>query len=864
MFSFLAWYLLISLLGWLTFPLAYRLFPKLADRGYTLSRALGLLLWGFIFGLLASLGIVQNDPGGLGLAFVLGVGLSFLVLGWGARGSKEGEVHFLLVPSLSSLRDWLRLNRRLLITTEILFLVAFVVWAFVRACNPETATAGGEKFMEVAFINAIMRSPTFPPHDPWLSGYAISYYYFGYVMTAMLAEVTGVLASVAHNLMSALIFALSAIGAYGILYNLLAAWRNHRGLSTAGHPSLGLPLLGPFFLLIVSNIEGFLEVLHQRGIFWPSRFWIWLDMSELSLPPTPPLEWIPHRFIWWWRASRVITDFDLAGNRWEIIDEFPFFSYLLGDLHPHVLAMPFGLLAMAVALNIFLGGWEGNVNLFGFRIPIHWTGLVSAAMVLGGLAFLNTWDILAFATLVLGAFMLARVRARGWSWARLEEFFALAIPLGILSVILYLPFYLGFSSQASGILPNLVSSTRGAHLWVMFGSLFVPIFAYLIYLRAHEKQRGYWLFGLSIAIGLSLFLWLFSWLLGLVASLRMPDFVANYLNSQGVSAPREFFVKAVLNRLPDSGGWLTLLILLAVVMALLSGVTRRGQPPGDRPLDLDVAQPSINGQRTLVFNTHSFILLLVLLGGLLTLAPEFVYLRDIFGNRMNTIFKFYYQAWLFWSLAAAFGAGVMLQSLRGAWSWIYRTGLVIVLVMAMAYPVLGLLTKTNDFQIPAFTQALAAARNAGDPNPLKTASHVWTLDGAAYIDRENPGDALAIRWLRSAPYGVIVEATEAYVSYQYYARISTFSGLPAVIGWPPHEDQWRGSYAPQGSRVDDIKTLYETRDWNAAKAILDRYNIRYIYIGPLERSTYQISETKFQQNLTAVYQMEDVVIYEIP
>ena len=78
--------------------------------------------------------------------------------------------------------------------------------------------------MEIAFINAIIHSPNFPPHDPWLSGYAISYYYFGYVMTAMLAEITSTVGSVAFNLMISLVFALSAIGAYGLLYNLLQVY----------------------------------------------------------------------------------------------------------------------------------------------------------------------------------------------------------------------------------------------------------------------------------------------------------------------------------------------------------------------------------------------------------------------------------------------------------------------------------------------------------------------------------------------------------------------------------------------------------------------------------------------------------------
>ena len=317
--------------------------------------------------------------------------------------------------------------------------------------------------MELMFINAILRSPTFPPHNSWLSGYAISYYYFGYVMTAMLAKLAGLTGSVAHNLMTSLIFGLAAIGAYGILFNLLSAV--NRKFQNANHSSpIGFSFLAPLFLLLVSNVEGFLEVLHRRGIFWPANstfnFWTWLGIKDLSDAPARPLTWIPDRFWWWWRASRVVMDFDLRGNFQEVIDEFPFFSFLLGDLHPHVLAIPFNLLAVAIALNLFLGGWRGEINLFGFRLNISKTGFLFAALTLGGLAFLNTWDILIGAALIVLAYVLFCVHEAGWSWSRLEDALVLGIPLGLFAIVLYLPFYFGFSTQASGILPNIINPTR--------------------------------------------------------------------------------------------------------------------------------------------------------------------------------------------------------------------------------------------------------------------------------------------------------------------------------------------------------------------------------------------------------------------
>ena len=168
----------------MTFPLVFRLFPALTDRGYTLARAVGLLLWGWLFWMLASLGVLRNDLGGLLFALLLVMAISV----WSIVNRKSEIVNFL------------KANLRLIVITEILFLLAFAFMAFVRASNPEAT--GTEKPMELAFINAILRSPTFPPNDPWMSGYSISYYHFGYILTAMLARLTGVSGNLAFNLMS--------------------------------------------------------------------------------------------------------------------------------------------------------------------------------------------------------------------------------------------------------------------------------------------------------------------------------------------------------------------------------------------------------------------------------------------------------------------------------------------------------------------------------------------------------------------------------------------------------------------------------------------------------------------------------------
>ena len=183
MLNFILWYILITFLGLLAFPLTYKFLPGLVDRGYTLARTLGLLIWSYIFWILGSFGLLQNDIGGELFALML-----LALLGIWAFRSIDGD----------EIRTWFRKNRRMILVVEVLFLVAFMGWAIVRSANPEIT--GTEKPMELAFINAILRSPTLPPNDPWLSGYSISYYYYGYVMVAMLARLTATSGGVAFNL----------------------------------------------------------------------------------------------------------------------------------------------------------------------------------------------------------------------------------------------------------------------------------------------------------------------------------------------------------------------------------------------------------------------------------------------------------------------------------------------------------------------------------------------------------------------------------------------------------------------------------------------------------------------------------------
>jgi uncharacterized membrane protein len=256
--------------------------------------------------------------------------------------------------------------------------------------------------------------------------------------------------------------------------------------------------------------------------------------------------------------------------------------------------------------------------------------------------------------------------------------------------------------------------------------------------------------------------------------------------------------------------------------------------------DLNLESPLMPNSKRGLPDVTLFSLLLVFFGALLVLGPEFFYLRDQFGYRINTIFKFYYQAWILFGIAAAFGTAVLVNELRGLWGYLFDAGIAITVMAALIYPTLSIWTKTDGF----------------------TPTYGWTLDGTVYLEKQSPEEMAAIDWLKTAPPGVVAEAVGG--SYTQFARIATNSGQPTVLGWPGHESQWRGGSEEMGSRQSEIERLYSTNDWDEAQNILRQFDVRYVYVGPLERTAYRVSENKFKRFLQPVFQEGQVTIYEVP
>ena len=832
----LSWWLLIQLLGLAAWPLAFRLLRFLPDRGYTAIKPLGLLLVSYALWLLGSLGLTRNSIGGILFALALLVAASIWAL------SRDG---------LAALRDWLRQHRAMVLTYEALFFVAMVGFAAWRATNP--AINSTEKPMEFAFLNAILRSDAFPPHDPWLSGFGISYYYFGYVMMAVMTRLAGALPGVAYNVSSALWFALIAGGAFGAAYQI----SNVKKVSNWKPILIGLA--AAVLVVFLGNLEGTLELAHQNGVGSP-EFWRWLDIKDISGPPGAGGEPQSLRYLWWWRASRVVHDYTPQGADQEVIDEFPFFSFVNGDLHPHTLAYPFVFLAISLALNVYRSETRflketGVLR----RVPLPWPDLLLYAVCLGALGFLNTWDFPIYLFLVVAAFALRRWQevshserseeslSRGTETLRsaqgdtnkvIWDAVVLGAILGIAGLALYLPFYVSFQSQARGILPNLFNATRLPQFLVMFGQFAVPGALFLLVLAALRSQFFAWRFWLG-ALGWAIALLLAAALVGSLMGLASPDGRAA-LNAWRTGQPVPGLDPNMgmdvgghlLERLFDPWTALSLALALVVMIKLI------GQSVALSPDHL-VAQSTDEEDVPLAHPSIPFVLLLFLLGAALALSVEFVYLADTFGTRMNTVFKFYYQTWALWGVATACMIGWMLDeaALGIPFRVVVGASTALLVLAGLAYPVMAISTQ-GDRAHP-------------------------TLDGTAWVAQQSPDDDAAIRWLNENVQGapVILEAPgQSY--HSELSRVSAFTGLPTVLGWPGHELQWRGDFVEAGRREPDVKKIYTTREPGEALTLMTKYAISYVYVGPAERAMFPAyGLNKFEYMLDVAFQQGSVTIY---
>ncbi len=892
-----AWWLWISLAGAAAFPLCLRLLGGLPDKGYTLARALGLLLATFIFWLLASVGLLDNSAGGIALAWLL-----LLIVSLALYERSTERYGFV---------SWWRENRLVVVTAELLFVALFLGWALFRAHQNDIT--GTEKPMELAFFSAAQRSVAFPPNDPWMSGYAISYYYMGYVMWSALSTLSGVGSTVGFNLTVASLFALAGLTAFGVAYNLVRSRsgeavnrvRKLRSQST----SIATGILAMALLILVGNFQMVLvEAPYQTRAASQSYLEYWgtqarSNFSEGDYVQDPAAGLTLHSaswdYWWWFRASRVVTDYDLDGVPigTQPIGEFPAFSFILGDNHPHVLALPFVVMVIGMMLNLTLLR----------RAPAADEALLYG-LAIGGLTFLNAWDGPIYLFGLVGAEALRRLMTSDQGQLSGRDCLSLirfGATLALIGLVAYLPYFVGFRSQAGGLLPNLLHPTLFRRFFLLFGPLIVTLGAYLLVevWRGHRAHRLHWRLAWKSTGILLLALAGTMLSLGVLIALGNPGQMVVGNMVVGAEQSGEIIGQLMQRRIEFGVTSAFLLLGIVIVTARLIPSRRQAISSGEVAITW-IKYPSATG----------FALLLIGMGLVLTLFPEFLYLKDNFGVRINTVFKFYYQAWVLWSLAAAYGVySIMADSRLPLPHPLIRLGFAIALALSLgagfAYSVEslyhrsiietgrghavnarhysppgewenairrvadgervepGAIVYSRGNLVDAAEEDVRRANHAGIvvfENDAVTIAEPLSLDGApGLLNRDDQNAIECLDALVGRADVVVAEAVGDPYRIEY-GRVGALTGIPIVLGWENHERQWRGdTYGSiAGSRHADIKRLFTAADMKEVADIIERYDVSYILYGVSERQKYgELGEEKFLDSLPIVCQSGRSRIY---
>lgn len=860
--AILMWWGVVMLIGLIAWPLTYLLCTKLPDRGYGLSKSLGLLLVGYFVWLNSSLGGLGNRWGTAVVAVVILFGLNI----------------WLFVRQRRHFFEFWRRHRRLILVNEAVFALVYLFFIFLRLLNPDLwqPWLGGEKMLEIGFLNAIVKSAQMPPYDPFFAGGIINYYYYGLFLVGVLIKLTGIQPSIAFNLAVPTLAGLTAINVFSLAANLATGRLPFGHMGPASRPpttagradlnAIGAGLLAILLVLFIGNLDGAGQLMRDLARLSTSNFQsaipglqtLMLSMGGLS-----------HLF----RGETLITY-----NYWDptrvipaTINEFPYFSFLFADLHPHMIGIPFTALFLSLAYNWLRPNeqrtaaqrseWPRSVanselrdeqavvanspvtdSPFGYSRIRSFARWLALPFVLGAVAVINTWDLPTYLGLMVATFLLSRYRRLTGeltlNQAALLLGQGLLFGLGLLAMtyLLYAPFFLNYQAIDVGLGLVRDQTPLGQHLKIWGFFLFV-ITSWLLVSLLHPATRT----GLLRALSLGLRRWN----------------VAPHLSE---------IYRQVVSRQTQGyylGGWsLAGVLVLSVVLAVLGYWT----PAYLLPL-LSLAVLLLF--RREVTAETSYLAVLSFTGLSILLGVEFFFLRDFLGGgeyyRMNTLFKFFIQVWVMFGLVAAVA---LPQLWQWAWRWPWPAqlawrGAVMVLLMAcLIYPVLGTRTRVDD-------------RFPGDQNRPA----LGTLDGLAYmtvgtfewpagIPIELEYDYEAIRWLQENVPGTPVLA-EAKVGYYREGgmRVAAYTGLPSILGGL-HQSEQR--YASQvGDRDFVVSEFWTTPDPQRTLELIDRLGLEYIYVGQIERITHgSYIEEKFEQlrqqgALELVFVNEKTKIYRV-
>ncbi len=804
----IVWYLLITLFGLIAYPIVRVIFKGLPDRGYPFSRLAGMLLVAYFTWLAGSTFFTFSK-----LTIIVVIVLLVLVSG------------FLAYKQRFELSVEWHTKKRYFLTVECVMLALFLVSLGVRYGNPDLwhPWKGGEKPMDLSYFTAVLKSSVFPPYDPWYAGGTINYYYWGFVLVGVPVKLLGILPSIAYNLIIPTLFGLTGLGAFSIGWNLFAKKQLHEDedpdvIRANTFRSTVAGVISIFTVLIMGNLgsirmiwQGLQRIVAPGGVIDHAniinRFiWFFQGLGRFFTGSALPYGLGD----WYWIPSRALPN--------EPITEFPFFTFIYADLHAHLIALPITIMIIGWAMGLLLNKWNWNSN-NGIKPWIHaMISLVFGGLAIGYLRAANTWDFPTY--LLLSCLVIIYTAIR---YAEIPEKFLPGKPIWLAKIVFVvgtLAVLIGFTSLF--YLPftkNFATSYGSVSVWTTDHS---PLSSYLVH------------WGVQLFILISWFVWE----------------TREWLASTPVSSLKKLkpYIGLMQIVLVLFGLVLILLTLLGVQIAWLAGIL------GAWALILIFRPKQPDKKRLVLFITGTALLLNLF-------VEMFVLTGDI--GRMNTVFKFYYQAWTFFGLASAAALVWLIPAVGTRWresvSIIWQVILVLLFFGAALYPITAATDKIRD------------RMSSIAPHTLNGIEFMSTSQyGDQGVEMDLNQDYQGILWMQQNVVGspVIVEANT--VEYRWGNRYTIYTGLPGIIGWNWHQRQQRGFIDSNGiaNRLNDIISFYTTTDGQAALDFVHKYHVSYIILGQMERAYYPGEGLNKFVKYDGVYWKEvfshqDTVIYQV-
>ena len=835
------WVAVLMLIGFVTLPLAAKLWENFSSGGFFLSQPMGLVLTCLVLLTLTHFKIFKIN--------VISIILSALIVAACCYIPKTFREALIRKYDSKGFVE-------AIVMEETAFLIVFFLMCYFKGFLPDIN--GQEKFMDYGFIMSMQRNGNLPANDMWLSGYSINYYYFGQYIWSVVIKITGIPTGVGYNLAmcsaTAIPFGMSfAIGKYLIEASSKRGFTDSKavkyiaGFLTGCAVSLWGNSHSYFYdensignsLLDVFKAMG-IDVGKTDGFFYPDS--------------TRYIGWNP----------------DLGVDY--TIEEFPFYSYLVGDLHAHVISMIIVLLIMAVILSLIcsvslpsaedidvlhsldnLSG-ENNRILPELRssVSLH---LVLCAILLGCAQMTNYWDFLIyFVFCSMGMLVVNTIKSPKF----------VNVPGAIVFVI-----------NVGGILLiYLAKGDKPVMLFILELILMIAVFLFCVVSPTALPRTS---FQMS-------FLFTVATLTALPFNINF-DMISNSLGRvKNNSSLYQLFILY--------GTHVIISVFFLVVVFATKNYRYESLTKSKRKNPVRKSMPYVIGENSVFTNPIQaffakrniidiFCCGMTVVGLMLLIAPEIFYVRDIYTGgylRSNTMFKFAFAAFIILSVT-------MIYSVIRLFRFVNKKGQYSILLFAIA------IGFAIDLFIPAHYTMASLKQRSGE---LKRENYN-TIDGTAYIetytseyvDNDYAGNLkpymACVDWFNTNVKGSPVICESYGDSYTDNCIISAYTGLPTVFGWQTHEWLWRfhGIVNKETDTLEsdpdkDVWQIYITPRHNDVdivylsdyapdvQSVIDKYQIEYIIIGGMERYKYGYDNSYvFSELGTVVYQYEDLTVYKV-